>query len=73
MANKYDVLARIKAGMTPKVIAAELGCSPEYVRATRRRATAYGKELSKEWSNNRYARQKAKQEAIRREAPCPPG
>jgi DNA-binding CsgD family transcriptional regulator len=65
MANKYDVLARLKAGMSPRQIAAELGCSDAYVRATRQRSTEEGRKQAVKWSSARYRRQKAKQEAIR--------
>lgn len=69
MANKYDVLARLKAGMSPKQIAKELGCSDAYVRATRQRATEAGRKRENKYSASRYQRQKAKQEAIRAGAP----
>lgn len=65
MANKYDVLARLKAGMSPRAIANELGCSDGYVRATRQRATEAGRRQANKWATDRYQRQKAKQEAIR--------
>jgi DNA-binding CsgD family transcriptional regulator len=65
MANKYDVLARLEAGMTPQQIADELGCSDAYVRATRQRATEEGRKQAARWKAESYQRQKAKQEAIR--------
>lgn len=45
MAYKEDVLVRLEKGLTPNQIAAELGCHPAYVRATRARAFGNGAEV----------------------------
>lgn len=42
MANKHQVLELLAKGLTPKKVAEELGCRPEYVRATRLRAEITG-------------------------------
>lgn len=55
MANKHDVLRLLDQGLTPNQIAERLGCRPEYVRATRRRATAEGKALMCLWYRQRWA------------------
>lgn len=49
MVLKMQILRRLALGMSPKGIAAELGCLPAYVRAVRAREFGNGKEVAQRY------------------------